>query len=345
VRTAAARLAELDAGDARWLDFVATAPGATAFHHPAWLRALAAAYRYRPLVLAHLDAAGDVVAGLPLLRVRRPSGRAWVGLPFTDHCPPLARDAGGLEALARDLATWSRAQRIPLEARGDVAGWPAATVGTRHVLDLRGGVDEVWKRLRDTLRRQVREARRAGLTVRLTRAPEDLDAFYRLQVATRRRLGVPVQPRRFVAAVWEHVIEPGLGFAALVETPGGRAVSATVLLAWRGTLTEKFQASDAAHWRAKPNQLGIWAAIEWACANGCRELDFGRSDAGHASLQRFKASWGAEELPLRYAVTGAAAPVASAGGGRLGGLLRATIRRSPAFVCRALGRALYRYAA
>src|SRR5207253_2712050 len=127
--------------------------------------------------------------------------------------------------------------------------------------------------------------------------------------------------------------------------PGGRVVSASVMLAWNGTLTEKFQASDAAHWRAKPNQLGIWATIEWACANGCRELDLGRSDAGHASLQRFKASWGAEELPLRYAVTGGPPPAEAGGRSALGGLLRQTIRRSPAFVCRALGRAFYRYAA
>jgi CelD/BcsL family acetyltransferase involved in cellulose biosynthesis len=341
------RLVELDPADPAWLEFVTAATGATAFHHPAWLAALAAAYRYRPLVLAHLDAAGRVAAGVPLLRVRRPSGRMWVGLPFSDHCPPLAADGAALERLSEDLAGWSREQALPLEVRGDLPGsdaWMAATVGTRHVLPLTGGVDAAWAGLKGALRRQVREARRAGLAVRFTRAAGDLDAFYRLQVATRRRHGVPVQPRRFVAAVWKHVIETGLGFAALVETPAGQAVAASVMLAWNGTLTEKFQASDAAHWRSKPNQLVIWSTIEWGCAEACRRFDFGRSDAGHTSLQQFKAAWGAEALPLRYSVTGAAAP-ALAGRGRLDGLLHQVIRRSPAFVCRALGSALYRYAA
>src|SRR5205807_2761399 len=105
--------------------------------------------------------------------------------------------------------------------------------------------------------------RRAGLRVRFTRRREDMDAFYRLQLATRRRLGVPVQPRRFIAAMWRHVIEPGLGAVALAETPAGQAVATSVMLTWNGTAIEKFQASDAAHWQTKPNQLVIWETIEW----------------------------------------------------------------------------------
>jgi CelD/BcsL family acetyltransferase involved in cellulose biosynthesis len=341
------RLVELDPVDPAWLELVRTAPDATAFHHPSWLAALVTTYGFRSVVLAHLDAAGRVQAGVPLVRVRRPSGRTWVCLPFSDHCPPLARDDASLARLAAGLAGWSREQRLPVEVRGGpqpAGAWSTATVGTRHVLPLEDGVEAAWAGLRPALRRQVREARRAGLTVRFTHAAEDMDAFYRLQVATRRRLGVPVQPRRFVAAVWRHVIEPGLGFAALAETPAGQAVAACVMLAWNRTLVEKFQASDAAHWRSKPNQLVIWSTIEWGCAEGYRAFDFGRSDAGHVSLQQFKAAWGAAELPLRHFVAGGA--VAGLGGrGRLDGLLSGVIRNTPPIVCRALGDVLYRYAA
>jgi CelD/BcsL family acetyltransferase involved in cellulose biosynthesis len=340
-------LTELHPADPAWLELVATAPAATAFHHPGWTAAMVAAYGFRPMVLAHLGAGGCVAAGVPLAFVRRPSGRTWVCLPFSDHCPPLARDAAALAALMADLAGWSRERRVPVEVRGEVepaGAWTATTVGTRHVLSLSDGAEAAWAGLKDTLRRQVREARRAGLRVRFTRAAADMDAFYRLQVATRRRLGVPVQPRRFVAAVWKHVIEAGLGFATLVETAAGQAVSATVMLAWNGTLVEKFHASDAAHWRSKPNQLGIWSTIEWGCGEGYRAFDFGRSDAGHDSLQRFKAAWGAEERPLRYSVAGGAG--ASLGGpGRLDGVLRVVIRNTPPVVCRALGGLLYRFAA
>src|SRR5439155_3652172 len=198
--------------------------------------------------------------------------------------------------------------------------------------------------LRESIRRRVRGARRAGLQVRFTRHRQDMDAFYRLQLATRRRQGVPVQPRRFISALWQHVIEPGLGVVALAETATGEPVATSVMLAWNGTAIEKFQASDAAYWHAKPNQLVIWETIEWSVAQEARVFDFGRSDAGHTSLQQFKAAWGAQELPLRYAVAGGASARA-AGDGRLGGLLGHLIRRSPDLVCRTLGRALYGYAA
>jgi CelD/BcsL family acetyltransferase involved in cellulose biosynthesis len=341
------RLVELDPADTAWTDFVAATPAATVFHHPAWLSALVAAYGYRPLVLAEQDADGRVSAGLPLIRVRRLSGRAWVSLPFTDFCPPLARDEVSMGRLAEDLAAWSGRRGVPVEVRGELPAtptWNGATVGTRHVLPLDRGIDAAWACVRESIRRQVRGARRAGLEVRFTRRREDMDAFYRLQLATRRRLGVPVQPRRFIEALWRHVIEPGFGVVALAETPAGEAVATSLMLAWNGTAIEKFQASDAAHWQTKPNQLVIWATIEWSFEQGALAFDFGRSDAGHTGLQRFKAAWGAEELPLRYAVAGGASARA-AGDSRIGGLLGKVIRRSPDLVCRALGRALYRFAA
>src|SRR2546428_4980589 len=50
--------------DSRWLQFLASQPDATVFHHPAWTRALAETYGYRPVVLAQAAAQGAIVAGL-----------------------------------------------------------------------------------------------------------------------------------------------------------------------------------------------------------------------------------------------------------------------------------------
>jgi CelD/BcsL family acetyltransferase involved in cellulose biosynthesis len=340
------RLVELDPAEPAWMDFVAAAPGATTFHHPAWLAALVAAYGYRPRVLAELGEGERIVAGLALMGVRRLSGRAWISLPFTDHCPPLAHDEASLRHLTEHIAAWGREHDLSLEIRGDLPASPAWTVtavGTRHVLPLAPGVEALWAGVRKSLRNQVGAALRGGLRVRFSRAPADRDAFHGLMVRTRRRLGVPVQPHGFVAALWRHVIEPGLGIVALAETRDGTAVAASLLLTWNRMLIEKFQASDAAHWQAKPNQLLIWSTIEWGCQRGYLAFDFGRSDASSTGLQRFKASWDAQELPLRYAVAGK--PGTRPGGGRLDRLMSEVIRRSPALVCRALGRALYRYAA
>ena len=100
VVSAPTRLVELDQSDPAWMEFVATSPDATVFHHPRWLEVLVAAYGYRPLILAARGHDGQIVAGVPVIRVRRLSGSAWVSLPFTDYCPPLRRSRPGASAEA-----------------------------------------------------------------------------------------------------------------------------------------------------------------------------------------------------------------------------------------------------
>jgi GNAT acetyltransferase-like protein len=331
------------------MDLVAAVPDATVFHLPAWARVITDTYRYRATVLAELDEGGRVAAGVPVVRVRRLSGPALVSLPFSDHCPPLARDHASLCRLAADLGPWSKREGVALEVRGELpAGeaWDAAAIGVRHVLALKGGVESLWRGVRERDRSYIRVAQRR-VHVRFSRSVEDLDVFYRLQVRTRRRQGVPVQPRRFVGAVGEHVIRAGHGLLAVAETPAGLPVSAAVLLAWNGTVILKWLASDASHWDLRANHVLVWESIRWASEAGNRAYDFGRSDTEHRGLQQFKAGFGAEALPLAYAVRGGASSRGGAPGGHgwVGGALGLIIRHSPAGVCRALGSLLYRYAA
>jgi lipid II:glycine glycyltransferase (peptidoglycan interpeptide bridge formation enzyme) len=172
----------------------------------------------------------------------------------------------------------------------------------------------------------------------VSRSREDLDVFYRLHLETRRRLGVPVQPKRFLDLLWEHVIQPGLGFIVLARR-AGRPLAGAVFLAWNGNLIYKFGASDARSWELRPNNLVIWTAIDWACRNGFRQLDFGRSDLENQGLRDFKSRWGAPETPLVYSYVATSPPGSTP---RL--VMRAVaklIRSSPPIVCRLLGEVLY----
>jgi CelD/BcsL family acetyltransferase involved in cellulose biosynthesis len=348
-QTSAARgLVELGPEDSRWLRFAAEAVEATPFHHPAWLRALVATYGYRALVVARLDAGGDVMAALPLLRVTRPlAGPVYVSLPFTDHAPPLARDEEAMHALASGLELWRRERGRPgVEVRSalpEVDGVVSVEAGVRHLLTL--GTDAAEPgRLKPSVGRHVRAAARAGVRIRLSRSSDDLATFYRLHLETRRRLGVPVQPRRFLRAVWKHVVDPGMGFVALAEGPDGAPLAAALFLAHNRTVVYKYGASDASAWHLKPNHLLFWRVIEWGSENGFGVLDFGRSDLESNGLRQFKSSWGSVEVPLEYVRLGHAG-VTSAGSGHLESALHALIRRSPPLVCRAVGELLYRYAA
>lgn len=348
-RAPAAGPVELEPDHPAWLDLVAASPDATVFHLPAWARVLADTYGFRTTVLADAED-GRVTAGVPVVRVRRPRGPALVSLPFSDHCPPLAadpEDPTALERLAARLAEPAARAGRPLEVRGAMpatAGWDLDEVGFRHVLRIDAGPQALRAGLRPTHRRRLREAERSGVRVRFGWGAAEMEAFHRLHVSTRRRQGVPVQPMRFFRALQRHVIGPGHGVIALAEGPAGEVIAGAVVLTWNGTAIGKFQASQAGAWALRPNHLLSWECLLWSSRSGLHRFDFGRTDAGHDGLQRWKAGWGAEAVPLVYATAGGG-PRRAGQDGLAASLLGRVIRHTPAVVCRAAGALLYRYAA
>jgi CelD/BcsL family acetyltransferase involved in cellulose biosynthesis len=322
--------------DPRWLRLASESPLATAFHHPAWIDLVAATYGYRAEVLARAGPEGELVAGLPAVAAR---GR-WISLPFTDVCPPL----GDPLPLLAEIAAAEDLQGLEIRAAAGVDGFAEGTVGVIHRLPLAPDPAETMRAFRRShVRRNIAAAMRNEVAVRVAATAEDVTrVFYGLHWATRRRQGSPVQPRRFFELLWERVLARGPGVCLLAEHRGS-PIAGAVFLEWNGTLTYKFGASDERFWRLRPNHLLFWRAIERASGLGLRVLDLGRSELGNTGLREFKSSWGAVEEPLVYSRLGGPAPSE-----RSPTALRAlgfVIRRTPPVVCRAVGEALYRYAA
>ena len=330
--------------DPRYARLVERSSAASIFHHPRWLDTLRRHYGYAFAAACALDASGEAVAGLPVALVSsRLTGRRLVSLPFSDLCPVLvldgAPDEGASVAVAR-LVTEQQVRGIPLEARTVLPG-VGSTVERFlvHLIDLTLGQAEVERRFHSRVRRNIRKAERSGVEVRRRTDRDALDAFFALHVQTRRRLGVPTQPRAFIRDL-EALFADGLGFVSLA-THEAAPVAAAVFLRTGGTLTYKYGASDEAALALRPNNVLFGDTIRWACEEGLSTLDLGRTDAGQEGLATFKRSWGAAELPLPYTFVGRGAP--DAGDSRAEELLGELIRRSPPVVGQAIGQALYRH--
>jgi len=328
--------------DPRWMEFVAGRSDATIFHHPAWARLLTECYGYRGMAIAHEDADG-LAAGIPVMDVSHPLRRRWVALPFTDYCPPLvARDG---EAFVAGLEKLARSSRLDLlEVRAPLRAGPAIQTGTpfvRHELPLVPDSRILWKQLRRNHRRNVIDAEEAGVRVERGASAEDLEVFYKLHLDTRRRLGVPIQPRRFFRLLLERIIAPGLGFV-LTAYHGDRPAAAAVFAAWNGTLICKYSARADGFVKSDAIHLIFWSAIRWASENGFRAFDLGRSNVEQAQLRSFKTGWSAREETLPYSWI-ARAPIA-APSRRLNGVMGVVIRNSAPWLCRAMGELLYKYA-
>jgi CelD/BcsL family acetyltransferase involved in cellulose biosynthesis len=343
----AAAAEELALSDSGWMEFVASCRDAVPYHHPAWASVVAEPYGFRSFVLALRDASGRVTAGVPVVEVKAPfRPLRWVSLPYTDSLHPLAYDDASRDRLLAELDSLRQEAGVAsAELRAAIRGPNVHPLSDAyvHLLDLGPDPDAVYRTFkRSQIQKRIESGQRAGTLVRRGEARSDLTrVFYELHTLTRRRHGVPVQPRRLFEVIWERIVEPGLGFVLVAEVEG-RPAAGAVFLAWNGTIVYKYSAARPELFRFRPVHLILWHAIRWACESGYRSFDFGRSELDDDSLREFKRGWGTEERPLHYSALADRPPSASTRPPRA---LEAVIRRSPLFVTRLLGEFFYRYAA
>lgn len=330
--------------DSSWGEFVSSHPSATPFHLPAWATLLADCYHFEAFVLALRETEGKTVGGVPIVAVRLPFGRLrWVSLPFSDCCPVLVRPHVSVEDAARLLADYARSRHVhDLEIR---SGLPPATdlhpveVGYRHVLLLPRDPADLHPHR--NFRQHRNQATKAGLQVTRGSAPADIDAFYRLHTLTRRRHGVPVQPRRLFGLISDRLFAGGNGFVA-TATQNGTVLAACLYLTHNGTIVAKYAASDPSRPETGAAHLIHWEVMSASCADGYRTYDLGRSDPGAEGLRTYKTRIGAEESPLVYTHTASQRPRKHRPSV---GVSQRLISNSPSWVCRALGEAFYRWTA
>lgn len=336
-------IAEIGIRDEEYTAFLRGREAATPFHLPAWSEVIATSYGFAPSVFCLRDEGGNVCAASPGVLVGgRLRGRRWVALPFTDACAPLAADAASAGAFASALDRHRRESRLTgIEIRGE-AGGRRQVVGYRHEIPLAADEQSVFRRLRERARRAVRRAGRAGLVVR---REHDLGAvhsgFWRLHCATRRKLGVPVQPRAFFDAIWQLMIERDRGYV-LSAYLDSRPVASALFLEHGGTVVYKFSASEPDLTRLGAPSAVLWEGIRIACEKGRARMDLGRTELAHEGLRYFKLGWGSEETVLTYSYFGKGAPVESRG---TEGAVGQLIQRSPTIVARTVGRVAYRWTA
>jgi lipid II:glycine glycyltransferase (peptidoglycan interpeptide bridge formation enzyme) len=231
---------------------------------------------------------------------------------------------------------------LPFEVRSELTGAPGAVVVRRyaqHRLALDADVEQVQRRFsKSQVKRGIAKAMREGVTIERHRTASALARFYDLHLSTRRRQGVPTQPRRFILRFAE-LFDAGLGFVLLARHQE-RDIAAGVFLAAGSTLTYKYGASRRRDLALRPNNLLFMEAIRWGCEHGLRTLDFGRTDLDNEGLLAFKRSWGATESPLAYTFLGKSNPDRPPGPAQRA--VSSVIRHSPPVVGRLVGEALYR---
>ena len=275
----------------QWDRYLEQFPTATFFHTSQWARVLAEAYSYTPYYLLRRDG-NRAVALLPLMEVRSAlTGTRAVCLPFTDECCPLLSDSRTVLDLfdsIREIATQKHWNYV--ELRSDLAQLNGdSQVSSEflvHRLILEATEEQQSEKLRNSTRRNIRKSQRDGVVVEHLDSREAMQAFYTLHCHTRRRHGLPPQPKRFFEAIHQFVIEPGHGFLSIARFHG-KCIAGAVYFHFASRAIYKFGASDPAYQHLRANNLVMWEAIRHLRNHGIGEVWFVRTDIDDEGLLQF----------------------------------------------------------
>jgi serine/alanine adding enzyme len=285
---------------ASWDRYVLSHSCATGYHLMAWRRVIEDAFGHPTFYFMATDEDGAVRGVLPLAFLSsRVFGRLLVSMPYVNYGGLLADTVEARDALLKaaiGLAKEQRAAHIELRQPGALdTDWPVK----QHKVSMRLELPQHFERLRERfpskLRSQIRRAEKAGMIVKAGRE-ELLDDFYRLFARNMRDLGTPVYARGVFAAILRACPDET---RICVVSMAGQPMAAGFLHGFRGVLEIPWASADRRHKHLAANMLLYSGALEYACRQGYRVFDFGRSTPGGGTYH-FKEQWGARPVPLQW---------------------------------------------
>lgn len=328
---------------AEWSRFANTCPEATIYQRERWLETLARTYGFDMQAATLREDSGRLAAAALFARSRNLFSRRWTSLPCSDSAPPLACDESARTQLLVELANSRFAANRIIELRGSraPAPWQTTDCFAEWLIDLDRPFKAVERAMSPNFRRQFNRGREGSFSIENGRGVASLKTFYRIMLETRRRQGLPAQPWRFFAAVFD-AFSPAGDIDVWTISQGSRAIAGMVLLTDREELHYKWSA------RLEPTPRGAMHCLTMAVletyAQRRRVMNLGRTDVRNVGLTRFKKEMGALPHPLPYSfLPRIPAQVSAEVLGRSGQLLSNIWRRLPLPVAQMVGSALYPY--
>jgi serine/alanine adding enzyme len=256
-------------------------------------------FGHRTLYLCADD--GEKLVGiLPLAQVKsRLFGNMLVSLPFFNYGGICSTSEEGRNALLGAAIHAARDRHADfLELRHDDDWEQGLTRKTSKVsmrLELPTEPGDLWRAFPSKLRNQIQKPRKENMTAAIGRE-EQLDGFYDVFSENMRDIGTPVYPKKFFRNILRKF--PKQTWIAVVYS-GTKPVAAGFLAGFRDGLEIPWASSLRSFNKFSPNMLLYWTCLEFACHQGYRFFDFGRSTAG-GNTYRFKQQWGANPHPLYW---------------------------------------------
>ncbi|HBA90117.1 MAG TPA: methicillin resistance protein [Geobacter sp.] len=331
--------------DKRLNDWLQGCNDTTIFHSSGWARVLAESYGYRPVYFT-LYVSGNCRGCLPVMEVDSAlTGKRGVCLSFSDYCGAIVESKQDFRLLLDAVLAYGRTRRWRYaEFRGEahLMSENPSKVYAHHVIELSNDEKLMLSRVRKSSARNIQTAVKEGVTVDMGNSLQGVLDFYRLHCLTRRRQGLPPQPRSYFIKLHELLIARNLGFIALARQ-GDATVAGLICLHFGSNAIYKYGASDAQMQHLRANNLLFWEVIKKCGRDGFGRLSLGRTDPDNEGLLNFKNGWGGSRTDLSYYRYDFAGNAFIHPQERNLEAYRQVLKKLPVSLLRALGKIAYRH--
>ncbi len=331
-----------------WDELVLSSKSYSFFHSAEWAKVLTESYHYTPLYFTIIKH-GKLQFLMALMEVKSfLTDKRGVSLPFSDFSEPIIDGDVSFQDVFNHLIKLGRERNwkyIDIKGGKDLfVDMIASSNLYIHNLDLTQGEDQLLSQLRDSTRRNIQKAVRENVEVEICSSDDAMKEFCRLNCITRKKHGIPPQPRIFFHKLQEIIISKGFGFIALASYKK-KVIAGAVFFHVGNKALFKYGASDYRFYHLRPNNLIMWETIKWYSRNGYKSLNFGRTEKGYEGLRQFKTGWGVTEKIIKYYTYDLRKDAFINGRPKLSARFHKIFQSMPVPLSRIIGTIFYKYAA
>jgi serine/alanine adding enzyme len=309
-----------------WDGYVEKHRDATVYHLSGWSRMIEGTYAQKAYLLAAVANDGNatsdneeterIVGIFPIFKFRDLTlSNSFISMPFSDMGGTVADSALIRRSLIMEaifLGDKFNAKKIEMrstersKSESDFINskefkkklyYHEESRRYRMLLKLPTTSKELIDGYKSKLRSQIRRPIKSGFVATVGQS-ELLEDFYTVFAENMRDLGSPVHSKKLFVNLFKEFTNK----ANIFVVHGGKGpVAASLAIGFRNVLHNPWASSLRKYSKFSPNMLLYWKMLEFACDNGFRFFDFGRSSIGEGTY-KFKKQWGASpvQLPWQY---------------------------------------------
>lgn len=293
-----------------WDEYVYAHPRSTLYHLYGWKNVIEKTYRHKTYYLMAVRDDGSPAGVLPLTHLRHfIFGNSLISIPFFDLGGVLSDDEDTEIAIlnkAMELGEKLKAENLELRHIRPISSLDFEALEKSGIvqtlshkvlmrLELPESSEILMKSFKSKLRSQIKKPVKEGLESKIG-GPELLDEFYDVFLINMRDLGSPVHSKRLM----KNVLEEFSGKARIIIVhKENQPMACSFVIGFKDILENPWASALREYSRLSPNMLLYWAMLEYACENGYKYFDFGRSTPDEGTY-KFKKQWGSKPTSLNW---------------------------------------------